>query len=229
MFRAPLLRTRMVQTSRCGNTHRKPSSSSYQETSQSSILVSSNTYMVMRMIYDEYTKDTLICPNTSLVHLKGLEMPIYLELIIMPLVVYAWSRQERWISPLWKEWDHQVIVQWTFSYVLVRPSSYSPKNAAKAESGLETCPFSKGHIENVFCCLTFNNFCLYGFFSPAVIFQAGNHDESGMDVHFAPLHFLQQHYTNTHLELYTAAWKLSLEHLSISHLTFQSHDTLHLF
>ena len=52
MIRAPLLRTRMVQTSHCGNTHKKPSSSSCRETSQSSILV--------RMIYIDCTKDIVL-------------------------------------------------------------------------------------------------------------------------------------------------------------------------
>ena len=43
-----------------------------------------------------------------------------------------------------------------FPCVLVRPSSYSPKNAAKAKSGPEACLFFKGHIA-IFC-LTFTNF-----------------------------------------------------------------------
>ena len=183
----------MVQTSRCGNTHRKPSSSSYREISQSSILVSTNIIWWWEW-FTVTTQKTLFCRKTSLVHFKGLKPTINLELFIMPLVAHKlgkWSRQEKWIAPLWKAWDHCLRSQW------VRPSSYIPKNAAEYESEPEVCLLPRVALR-IFCFLSFDNFALYGTFIPALILQADNQqcksfcifDEcgNGMDVHFATSH-----------------------------------------
>ena len=94
MVRATLLRTRMDRTSRCGNTHRKPSSSSYRETSQSSISVRSNIIGGWEW-FTMTAQKTLFCRKTLLVHFKGIEPTIYLEWIIMPLVDYKLGQDKR--------------------------------------------------------------------------------------------------------------------------------------
>ena len=210
----------MVRTSRCGNTHRKPSSSSYREISQSSILVSTNIIWWWEW-FTVTTQKTLFCRKTSLVHFKGLKPTINLELFIMPLVAHKlgkWSRQEKWIAPLWKAWDHCLRSQW------VRPSSYIPKNAAEYESGPEVCLLAKGCIEN-FLLPFFWQFCALWDFYPCSNFTSWQSTVQKFlylwwvwQWHGCPLCNFSQH-TEHHTSILNATqiyWIPNLEHLNRS-------------